>query len=334
MRPCLAALRGARARGGGGPGSPGARRPGPAWSTGAQYAVRRGAFFVAGLGAAHGAPLARFYPELTERPKPPEAAAPAFRAFCLRHEKTIAQILKTRVVSTNEVLRAACLMPAFAEAARRGGQPLHLIEVGASAGLLLNWDRYRYDDGYGRVIGAPEAALTLVCEPRGAHAPTLPERRLPRLASRLGIDPYPLDAADPQDAAWLRALIWPEQEERAQRLEWALAVARAEPPPIAAGDALERLPPALAALPDDGTPCLFHAFTLNQFSARAQAAALAGGPGMGRRPGAGTAPDRVPWRGASGDDARALRAPRRLDRVAGGRVRFRRLMRARLRRYN
>ncbi len=224
------------------------------------------------LGAAHGAPLARFYPDLTESPRPPEAAAPAFRAFCLRHEKAIARILETRVVSTNEVLRAACLMPAFAEAARRGGQPLHLIEVGASAGLLLNWDRYRYDYGDGRVIGAPEAALTLVCEPRGTHAPPLPERRLPRVASRLGIDPYPLDAANPQDAAWLRALIWPEQTGRAQRLEQALAVARAEPPPIAAGDALERLPPALAALPDDGTPCLFHAFTLNQFSAQARSA--------------------------------------------------------------
>ena len=41
---------------------------------------------------------------------------------------------------------------------------------------------------------------------------------LPEVASRIGSDPEPLDSADPQDAAWLRALIWPEQTERAQRL--------------------------------------------------------------------------------------------------------------------
>ncbi len=235
------------------------------------------------LGAAPGDPLARFYPDLTERPGPPEAAVPAFRAFCLRHEGAIAAILRTRVVSTNEVLRAACLLPAFAEVARLAAPPLHLIEVGASAGLLLNWDRYAYDYGGGRTLGDRGAPLTLFCEIRGKHAPPLPEH-LPAVASRRGIDPYPLNPADPQDAAWLRALIWPEQEERAARLERALAVARADPPPMIAGDAIARLPAMLQALPRDGAPCVVHAFTLNQFSETARAAldALLHAAGRGR----------------------------------------------------
>jgi len=223
------------------------------------------------LGAAPGDPLARFYPDLTERPSPPEAAVPAFRAFCLRHEGAIAAILGTRVVSTNEVLRAACLLPAFAEVARLAGRPLHLIEVGASAGLLLLFDRYRYDYGQAGVIGNREAPLTLVCDVRGARELPLLER-LPAVASRRGIDPYPLNPADPQDAAWLRALLWPEQEERAARLERALAVARADPPPMIAGEAIARLPAMLQALPRDGAPCVVHTFTLNQFSETARAA--------------------------------------------------------------
>lgn len=215
-------------------------------------------------------PLARFFPDLTEQPGPPEAAVPAFRAFCLRHEGAIAAILGARVVSTNEVLRAACLLPAFVEVARLAGQPLHLVEVGASAGLLLLFDRYRYDYGQAGEIGSREAPLTLVCDVRGAHGLPLPER-LPTVASRRGIDPYPLDPADPQDAAWLRALIWPERAERATRLERALAVARADPPPMIAGDAIARLPTMLQALARDGAPCVFHAFTLNQFSETARA---------------------------------------------------------------
>ena len=43
---------------------------------------------------------------------------------------------------TNETRRAIALLPAFLELARYG--PLHLLEVGASAGLNLNWPLFRY----------------------------------------------------------------------------------------------------------------------------------------------------------------------------------------------
>ncbi len=84
------------------------------------------------------APLARFYPDLTTTPQALAGAAPSFRGFCLAHKDAIAEILDARVVSTNEVARAACLLPAFAAVARQAAAPLHLIEIGASAGLLLN----------------------------------------------------------------------------------------------------------------------------------------------------------------------------------------------------
>src|SRR5687767_7873946 len=107
------------------------------------------------LAAAHwllhgerGAAAARFYGSLTETPAPPAGAAPAFRAFCLERADVIRDLLATRRVQTNEVGRCAYLYPAFGVIARlAGGRPLGVIEVGASAGLNLLWDRYGYRYG-------------------------------------------------------------------------------------------------------------------------------------------------------------------------------------------
>ncbi|MCG8359344.1 MAG: DUF2332 domain-containing protein [Kiloniellales bacterium] len=218
-------------------------------------------------------PLAAFYPSLTASPAPADGAFPAFQAFCRRHADKIAEILRTRVVSTNEVQRCACLLPGFAAVAEMTVAPLHIIEIGASAGLNLFWDHYGYDYGAAGFVGDPEAPLILRCTLHG-RAPTLP-RRLPAVASRIGIDPVPLDPADPADVAWLRALIWPEQHERAVRLETAAAIAARLRPTLLAGDGQARLPEALDAIGADEPICLVHSFTLNQFAVEARSAFLA-----------------------------------------------------------
>lgn len=87
-------------------------------------------------------PLSTFYPNLGGEPPPDEDPYPAFRAFVLQHREDIFTLISTRLVQTNEVRRSACLFPAFGViAGRAGGKPLSLIEVGASAGLNLLWDR-------------------------------------------------------------------------------------------------------------------------------------------------------------------------------------------------
>ena len=73
-------------------------------------------------------------------------------------------------------------------------------------------------------------------------------------------------------ARWsLRALVWPEEIERAELLERALAVARREAPRLLAGDALELLPNSLTSLPGAAVACVFHTHTVNQFKPRQRA---------------------------------------------------------------
>ena len=52
-------------------------------------------------------------------------------------------------------------------------------------------------------------------------------------------------------------------------LEAALVSARIDPPPLVAGNVFDRLPDVLDRVPSECVVCVFHTFTLYQFSPRA-----------------------------------------------------------------
>jgi hypothetical protein len=216
-------------------------------------------------------PLAHFYPSL-----PPTAASsaepyPSFRAFCLEYRHEILELISSRLVQTNEVRRCGCLLPAFTHVAQQaGGRPLAMVEIGASAGLNLLWDRYGYDYGIGRRYGNPRSPVLIVCGLRsGQHLP-LPDV-WPVVRMRVGLDLNPIDVRDPDAALWLRALVWPDEVGRAELLQQAVQVAQQDPPRLLAGDALDILPEVLATIPPDQAVCVFHTHTINQFPPEARA---------------------------------------------------------------
>jgi len=63
----------------------------------------------------------------------------------LRRNAAGLRISLERPVQTNEVGRSAVLLFGFLAVAAETGLPLRLREVGASAGLNLRWDRFRYE---------------------------------------------------------------------------------------------------------------------------------------------------------------------------------------------
>lgn len=208
--------------------------------------------------------LAEFYPNLTTKPRPREEAYPFFRAFCLKHADEIKQLVTTYGVQNNEVGRCADLLLAFDMVAQRGGgKPLAMIELGASAGLNMLWDHYGYDYGGVGYVGNRASPVQLRCELRGNILPTLPET-LPTVSWRMGIDLNPIDVHNEEAVRWLRALIWPEHQDRAQRIEKALAMAEQQSLPIIAGDAVDRLSEVLAQVPSDATWCIYHSYAMNQ----------------------------------------------------------------------
>jgi len=212
--------------------------------------------------------LAAYFPALGGTRAPDGGLEAAFDAFWPAEREAIAELVRTRRVATNEVRRSAILRPAFVAVARRlieGGRPpsAHLVEIGASAGLLLAWDRLAYRYGPHR-FGPEEAPLELASEWRASRPP---DPLAPfTVAARIGIDVEPVSLADPEAVAWLRALIWPEHVERAAAFDAASALARALGVTVRAADALTFVPGGLDALPGRLPAVVLHAFTVNQFS--------------------------------------------------------------------
>lgn len=169
------------------------------------------------------------------------------------HWSEITAVIAARATQTNEPGRCAVLAPLLASL----GQPIALFEVGASAGLCLLPDRYAYRYDGGPTIG--DGSPVLECATTGT-APATPADL--RIVARAGLDLNPLDAGDADDARWLRALVWPGETVREERLSAALEVAAADPPTVLKGSALEDLDRLLARTPDGATPVVMHSVVL------------------------------------------------------------------------
>jgi len=135
--------------------------------------------------------------------------------------------------------------------------------VGCSAGLDLNVDRVGVTYGNGRSLGDPSSPVQLSSSLVGGRP--IPARAMPEVVARVGIDLYPLDVTDPDDARWLRACLAPDQPERVARLEAEMALAATAPPLLLRGDAVEVLPDALARVPADALPVVTTTWALPRF---------------------------------------------------------------------
>jgi hypothetical protein len=184
-----------------------------------------------------------------------------------------------RSTQTNEPARCGVLLPLL----HRIGGPIALIELGAAAGLCLIPDRYSYSYSEGTAVHPSAGPSDLVLQIRVAAGRLPRDLAAPQIAWRGGVDLNPLDPADPDTAAWLTALIWPEHHQRRRRLAAALRLAAAEDVRIERGDLRDRLSALVAEAPAGATPVVFHSAALAYLADDDRAAAVAAITGSGAR---------------------------------------------------
>ena len=141
------------------------------------------------------------------------------------HEQAVLDWLRLPP-QTNEVARSAALIPAARFVGEMVDLQFRVLELGASAGLNLNFDNYVFDtelnSEFERVILNPEFQGAM---PKGQYT----------IASAAGVDMNPLDPI--KDSLRLRSYCWPDQPQRMARLNAALALARRHPNPVDKEDA-------------------------------------------------------------------------------------------------
>lgn len=215
-----------------------------------------------------------------------ETVLPLANAAFVAHRERVADFL-TRPPQTNETRRSVALLQGFDAFCDAG--PLHVLEVGASAGLNLNWDRFSY-----RGLVGDETVWALDGDPSGPlidtdwQGPPPASDALPVVATRRGCDRSPIDLADAEARLRLRAYVWPDQAERLARLDAALELAQRYPVSVDEADVADWLERQLENDLPEGTTVIFHSIAWQYFDvesdARAKAALLrAGGRADKRR---------------------------------------------------
>lgn len=189
-------------------------------------------------------PAARWYPSVTGGPVPVGDPWPDVRATALAHADRLRRVIASRSTQTNEANRAVHIGALVAQAvADVPDVPVVLLEMGASAGLLLELDRYRIEIGRpgtpgAAVLGDPASPVVARGELRGGSVHGL---ALPRVVGRVGLDLTPVVIDDAAELRWLEACLWPDQPERLERFRAAVSLVRADPPRLVRGDMVDDL---------------------------------------------------------------------------------------------
>ena len=158
--------------------------------------------------------LALHMPTLGERFVAGAEVSASVVADALGSDPALVNDYLQRMPQTNEVSRAHPLRIALAHLGTQ--HPVHLREIGCSAGLLLNADRL--EPMPGEVV-----------------------RELPRIASRVGFDIKPVDVNSVEGRLRLSSYIWPDHVGRFRRLGDAIVTAQHFPPQVRTMDAVSAI---------------------------------------------------------------------------------------------
>ncbi|MEH6404669.1 MAG: DUF2332 family protein [Sneathiella sp.] len=162
---------------------------------------------------------------------------------------------------TNEVQRAAVLVPGFMEiASQTGKREFVTSELGASAGLNLYWDKYQYQLGDVQ-WGASTSGTRLEPDWRGGQ----PDFSEISVRSRAGCDLNPIDISKIEFRQKLLSYVWPDQEARLQRSRSAIEFANGQKDLIEQSDAIDWLERQLQVAHKGAVHVIYHTIAWQYF---------------------------------------------------------------------
>jgi cytochrome c oxidase assembly factor CtaG len=246
------------------------RASGPSWTIlqGHEVEPRSSALALRFMAAVHHlvldgrAPeLAPFYPSVGGS-EPPREAGQSFIEVLAGQCNSLRELVR-HPMQTNDVGRCRPLLGGFLTFAEETRMPFRILELGASGGLNLRWDTYRYE-GSNCSWGDPSSPVTLPWGIEGACPPT----DVPiSVVGRRGCDLTPIDPCGEVGRLRLLSLVWADQIERFNRLRDALDAAPAVPVMVDTADACIWLPHQLKAS-RSGTGTVVFQSILRQFLSR------------------------------------------------------------------
>ena len=167
--------------------------------------------------------LARHYPSVGGKPR--EDFTADVIAYMRDHIEEIDSAL-TQHVQTNEIGRSVVPLVISHWITQFGVTQFDYLEIGASAGLNVNFDKYYACYGHLR-MGDPASTVRFMGD-WFANAPLVPKTSA-QIQRRRGVDISPLHITDSDEQKRLLSFIWPDQIHRFTRTQQALDIASSHP---------------------------------------------------------------------------------------------------------
>lgn len=181
---------------------------------------------------------------------------PAARAFLERERDWVTEFIQS-APQTNETRRSIALLAPFLAFAKDWDGPIDMLEIGASAGLNLNWDRFAYRTDSWEWGGPSEVVIDTAW-----HGPPPAIEARPNVRARAACDLNPLDVSDEAQRLQLKSYIWPDQADRLARFDAAAALAQKQGVAVERASADAWLERKLAARAPDAATIVYHSVFL------------------------------------------------------------------------
>lgn len=209
-----------------------------------------------------GCELAKYYPSVTKNLIVQELPYQLFKEFCINYEAQIIELISTRIVQTNVISRCSYLIPILSELINKGHKNACIIDIGASAGLNLNFDFYEYATNGQKIYG--DSSVKIEFETKdSAIKPILPINYLMR---KIGVDQNLINPQNDDEKLWLNALIWPDHLERFNSIEKSIELRQNDGIEMIKASVVNQFEEIINSQKDDEILIIYATHTLYQFS--------------------------------------------------------------------